>query len=502
MKTALPAATVLSLVLGICGCSVRRPPQGATAPRTGRAVRAFAYGLRSLDALLDCPELEGASFAARVERSDGEVLYDRNGALRLMPASNMKIVVSACALDLLGDGAVFTTRVASAAKIVDGVLEGDLHLVGGGDPSLRAEHLAELADALKGLGIVRVAGDLAADDTVFDEDRYGVNWSVGYLERWYAAPIGGLSLNRNIVGFRFRPGAPGTPAEFSTDPEDPYLEVLNLSETTAEAPETPSLYLDRELWSPRVTLTGRIRPGADEHRDSVTVSDPSNYALTHFARALGEAGIEVNGSLRRGPASENAVVLAEHRSAPLGELLRRLNKYSDNHYAEQIFRTLGARMRGEGSRGVSESVVRDWFEGRVGGVGDDVAMADGSGLSRYNMVTARSLTAILGFMERGHPGSAFRSSLPVAGQDGTLRRRMRDTPAAGRILAKTGYIGRVRALSGYVLAKDAETGLVFSLVMNNYAGSTADINDLQDRICGALVAWLDSRLDGDTPVPR
>lgn len=503
MKTASSAAcVVLTLVLGICGCSVRGLPDGGAAARGDGIVGIGARGLPSMDALLDCPELEGASVAVRVERPDGELLYDRNGAMRVLPASNIKIVVSACALDLLGEAAVFTTTVATAARIVDGVVEGDLCLVGGGDPSLRVEHLAELAEELKNQGVVRVAGDLVGDDTVFDGDRYGVNWSTGYLERWYAAPVGGLSLNRNIVRFRFLPGAPGAPAVFTTDPEGPYLEIENLSVTTEDAPDEPSLYLDRELWSPRVTLTGRIRPDAEEYRDSVTVSDPADYALTYFTRALREAGIETTGGVRSGVAPEDAAALAEHVSAPLGDLVRRLNKYSDNHYAELIFRTLGARLRGEGSRSASESVVEDWLEGRVGTVSGDVAMADGSGLSRYDLVTVRVIAAILRFMEREHPGSAFRASLPIAGEDGTLSRRMRDTPAAGRVLAKTGYIGRVRALSGYVMTKEGEVGLVFSMIMNNYRVSTSEINGLQDRVCNALVTWLDRGLDGAAPVPR
>jgi D-alanyl-D-alanine carboxypeptidase/D-alanyl-D-alanine-endopeptidase (penicillin-binding protein 4) len=500
----------------MCGCSGTRLPgwtgvapvdgavgaeRAAETPERSHSVVAPPR-LPSLDRLLDGPELEGSTVALVVERPNGHRLHDRNGAIRLMPASNMKIVVSGCALDLLGEEAVFTTTVATAAQVVDGVVEGDLYLVGGGDPSLRVDDLAELAADLRSQGIVRVAGDLAADQSVFDDDHYGVNWSTGYLERWYAAPISGLSLNRNIVRFRFHPGAPGEPAEFTTDPEGPYLEIDNRSETTEEARDEPTLYLDRELWSPRVTLTGRIRPGAEEHRDSVTVIDPADFAITYFERALRAAGIEVAGGVRKATAPDQAVVLAENLSAPLRDLVRRLNKYSDNHYAEQIFRTLGTRLGEGGSRRASESVVDAWLEDRVGVPSGDVAMADGSGLSRYDLVTARTIAAILRTMEREHPGGAFRVSLPIAAKDGTLTRRMRSTPAAERVLAKTGYIGRVRALSGYVMTEEGEVGLVFSMIMNNYRMSTSRINSIQDRVCNALVTLLDGSPTGEAPVPR
>jgi len=458
----------------------------ATAPR-GAAEHAL---VRGVDALLAHPDLAGAWVALRVETAGGRIVADRNGATRMMPASNMKLVTTACALDVLGSEFAFTTRVMADGVVVGDRLEGDLCLVGGGDPTLVMQDLRDLAAAVRAAGIREVTGRLLGDDSIYDQDRYGENWSVGYLERYYAAPISGLSLNKNVVDFWFLPGPQeGDPVTFRTEPVPEYLELVNQAVTTRAAPDEPSLYLEREAWTPRVRLTGQIRPGAAEFEEAVTVADATHFTLFMFRRALDAAGVEVAGGLRFAPAPVGAALVAEHRSAPLREIVRPLNKRSDNHCAEQLFRMLGRQARGAGTRESAAAVVAEWLGQVVGVDSGDVDMADGSGLSRLDLVTARALCAVLRFMQRHPAGNTYLDSLPLAGVDGTLDKRMQDGPARGRIHAKTGYIGSVRTLSGYVQPQEPQPWPVFSMLVNHYAVETDRVNALQDGICHLLALW-------------
>lgn len=448
-----------------------------------------------LDAALADPILAGAAVGVRLEAGDGRVVYERNGDLRLMPASGLKLVTGGCALDLLGRRFTAVTEVVADAPVVGGVLDGPVYLRGGGDPSLDMAALEAFARAIAAAGVRTIRGDVCGDETLFGADRFGVNWSVQHLERYYAAPVSALSLNKNVIDFWFLPGpAVGAPARFRTEPGPggAYLALENRSVTTSPADtEGCTLYLRRLLWTPRVLLVGTIPVDYQgEFEEAVTVTEPAHFAASMLHAALGAAGIAVEGRVDIGTTPVGGRVLAQHSSAPFEVLMQRLLKRSDNHYAELMLRHLSvSHGDGAGTRADGERVVRDWLARFVCADPDDVVMADGSGLSRLNLTTARVLCGVLQYMQRHKDGRVFRDALSCGGVDGTLHARLLDSPARGMVWGKTGYIDRVRTIAGYLVVEGEGAVPVFSIQLNHYLAETAEVTRLQDRMVQAMAAW-------------
>ena len=237
-----------------------------------------------------------------------------------------------------------------------------------------------------------------------------------------------------------------------------------------------------------IQVSGSIPEGQyPEQREApATVEDPALYAGDVFRTELTRQGILVAGGLRSGAAPEDAVLIVKRTSPPLSHVLALLNKPSDNLIAEVLLKSLGRAVKGSGTTEAGIEAVMEVFA-QVGMDTGAIRMVDGSGLSRLNLVTARSIAALLGYM-RVHPQwNVFVNSLPTAGVDGTLRGRMKGTAAEGRVRAKTGYLSRVSSLSGYVNTRSGER-LVFSILMNNHLCRNDEARAVQDRICALLAS--------------
>ncbi|MFB9903272.1 D-alanyl-D-alanine carboxypeptidase/D-alanyl-D-alanine endopeptidase [Allokutzneria oryzae] len=493
-------AVALSAVLlaGLVSGSAQGEPTGLDALRL------------DLDRILAAPELNGAHYGLVVRKAvGGEVLYSRGATGRLNPASNGKLLTSAAALETLGAGHRFTTEVLTGARTAGGVVLGDIHLRGTGDPTLRESDLNSLADQLVSSGVKTVTGRVVADDTWYDSVRLGSGWAWDDEPFYYAAEISALTLAPNsdfdagTVRLQARPGPVGKPAQIQLTPETSVVTVDN--RTVSAAPGTPSsLSIDREHGGSRLIVTGTIGAPAEDYP---TVGDPTAYAADVFSKALAAKGITVaRKDIGRGAAPAGAKVLATHSSMTLAELMVPFMKLSNNMHAESLVKAMGRKEKGAGTWAAGTEVMAKKLAG-LGVPEGAYRMVDGSGLSRMDLITTEQLGNLLVAAQNRSWFPAWYESLPVAGKaermvGGTLRNRMKGTPAEGNVHAKTGSLTGVTGLSGYVTAATGER-LVFTSVMNNYL--TAKLSGLEDAIAIRLAHYAgaqDRSIATTVPAPR
>jgi D-alanyl-D-alanine carboxypeptidase/D-alanyl-D-alanine-endopeptidase (penicillin-binding protein 4) len=400
-----------------------------------------------------------------------------------------------------------------------GVLHGDLVLEGRGDPNLSGRFygdsvpyaLDELAKTLGDRGIVRVTGDLVADDSYFEGPVLGEGWAWDTQQWWYSAEVDALSFNDNVVTLIAEPGrAPGDPARIVKVPDTDYLSVENEVETV-RGRSGSSIAVRRDPFSNRVTLTGRVATRGGGVSTIVSVHDPALFALTVFRDRLRRAGIEVDGEDRRAEPDEQAVgepeskgsgeresrtdrkersdwsVLAMHLSPPLSEALKIINKRSQNLHAEQLLRTLGAETRGIGSAQAGIETVDEFLRTRVGMPPGSIYMVDGSGLSRLNLVTPAAIVRLLAHM-RTHPNAdEFYDSLLIPGEN-AVASRLNEPLTRGNVHAKTGTVRYVSSYSGYVTSAGGEL-LAFAILLNNRPDGKASSMRLENEVVRALARF-------------
>lgn len=479
--------------------------QTRTQSRQSREIPSAPATLESLreelDYIFDDPSFANAYWGVSIRSLDNsQLIYARDEYKGLMPASNMKIYSTAAALLLLGPDFRYETKLYSTdPNPRDGVIRGDLYVLGSGDPSFAARFhkgnpLAPLqawAKELKSKGIRRIEGNIVGDDDVFDEVGAHSSWNYGYLSSWYAAESAGLCLNDNCYDVFVSPGnAVGQIAKVRSIPPAVYGDFVIGAKTT-ERGSRSNITVHRRLDTNIFDIKGTVPMGSSESKFYVTVHNPTHFFVTVLKDVLENAGIEVAGKpydiddLDKSQFDLSSMkLMATYQSPPLMEIIQAVNKPSQNLYADQLLRTLGYRFGSIGSFEEGAKVVQAFLENQ----GIDTtgfAMADGSGLSRNNLVTPHQTVALLETLYRHDYFSYFLESLPVAGVDGTIRSRMRGTRAEGQVYAKTGFINRVRCLSGYVTTLDGET-LAFSLMTNNYTVPTSVANRLQDQVCERL----------------
>jgi D-alanyl-D-alanine carboxypeptidase/D-alanyl-D-alanine-endopeptidase (penicillin-binding protein 4) len=408
----------------------------------------------------------------------------------------MKLFVTAAALDAIGPDERPRTTVETAARIDRlGRVLGDVHLVGRGDPTLRARPaegrptpaLEALADALRDAGIQRIEGRLVGNESYFQGPRRGPDWGWDDLVWWYGAEVSALSFNDNTATLRISPGeAVGDPALVERVPLSAYYTLDAEVRTTPEGSD-PDLRLSRELGANRIRLSGGVPLGAPTRTLAVALEDPALYAATVFEELLRARGIVVTRGVETSsrPLPARTVVLASHDGPPLGELVAGINKSSQNLHAEMLLRLLGARVQGAGTTEAGRDAVLGFLR-RAGLSVGGLDLRDASGLSRAGVVTPAQIAALLVFMSRHPQAAAFTASLPVAGTDGNLRNRLRGAPTEGAVTAKTGTLTHVHALAGYATCRDGDR-LAFAILLNQYTGDPSVAQAAIDFIVKALV---------------
>lgn len=491
---------ILLLAALLAGCATL-PREERQSHRIRPAARSVAELRAELESIFNDPSFDNAFWGVSIRSlANGQTIYTRNEAKGFMPASNMKLYSTAVSLALLGPEYRYETSVYSAdTDFQDGTVNGDLIVVGSGDPSFAARFhegnplipMQEWAQALRSNGIQRVTGRIIADDDLFDDRLIAGSWSYSYLSEWYAAESSALCLNDNCYTVYVSPGdAEGSPAKIRTVPPSVYGEFV-ISATTSAKGTRSRIRVDRGVDTNRISVRGAIPLGSPEEKHEVTVHNPSLFFVTVLKEVLAAHGILVEGDpvdiddLQEAlPCPEELTRLASYQSPPLSEIIKTVNKPSQNLYADQLLKTLGAKFGAEGSFDQGYEVVKRFLDDQ-GIDSNGLIMIDGSGLGRMDLVQPRQTMGLLESMYRNPYFSEFYESLPIAGIDGTIRGRMKGTKAEGNVHAKTGYIGRVRCLSGYVTTLDGEM-LAFCMMVNNYTVPTSVANRLQDRVCERL----------------
>jgi D-alanyl-D-alanine carboxypeptidase/D-alanyl-D-alanine-endopeptidase (penicillin-binding protein 4) len=500
VRRALLAALVV--VTLSAGCAPKTKP--AAGPQPPAAPKRGAKALQSdLSSYYRAPAFQNAVWGVLVRSlKTGETLFSLNPGTLLMPASNMKVVTMAAAAERLGWDYTFVTTVVATGPVEGGVVKGDLVVVGSGDPSLGGRPtegpsvVERWADQIRAKGITRIEGRIIGHDNVFDDEGFGQGWAWDNLAYGYSTPTSGLAFNENVVRLSFAPGsAAGDPVAVAARPDGSGL-TIEAAVTTAATDRTADVNVVRQPGSRTLGVSGSVPAGKTDVTQTVSVENPTEFMAGAFRQALVSRGIDVAGGaidvdvLPATPDVRAGETLVSHTSPPLTEIGKVLLKVSQNLYADTLLKAIGRPADGgpattrEGRRALRE-VLERW-----GIAPDQYIQADGSGLSRYNYLTANVLVAVLTRMytDERHR-AAFTDGLPIAGVDGTISSRMKDTKAQGNARAKTGSIANARALSGYVTSSDGEP-LVFSMIVNNFNVPQSQADAIIDR---AVVRLADFR---------
>jgi len=481
------------------------PPAAPARP----ALPALSALVHDLDEILAAPALERGYWGVLVRSlPTGEVLYARNARKLMMPASNMKIVTLAAAAERLGWDYTYETKIIADGPINSGTLDGDLVVLGSGDPSLGlvdgvpTNVFDDWAEQLKAHGIRTIRGRIVGNDDLFDDEMLGFGWSWDDLFDDYAAGVSALQFNENAVRVTVAPGArPGDPASVDVAPAGSGLTVDNRLKTAEEGAET-LIAAHRLAGSSRLELGGAIPRGATPIARLVSVDNPTLFAVSALRETLLAHGIDVRGAavdaddITDTPGAFDATPIVTYRSPPLSVLAARLMKISQNLYAETLLKTIALRKVSEpivicpcpataaAGRSKVQEILQAW-----GVPAESLIQRDGSGLSRYDYVTAEALVTILMHVDRDERlRGPFEASLPIAGRDGTIASRMKGTAAEGNARAKSGSMSQVRSLSGYVTSADGEP-LVFAIIANNFETAAGVINRATDAIVVRLAGF-------------
>lgn len=466
-----------------------------------------------VDALLDSKGFEKAHWGVLITSLDtGDTWYERNADRLFMPASNQKILTTSAALLTLGPDFRFRTEVSHSGTIEGGVLKGDLVVRGDGDPTLYGGPTPAMrffddtrqvfrawAAELKKKGITRITGRVIGDDDAWDDEHRGDGWPERENDAWYYAEYGPLTLTENVLDLTITPPAnPGERVRVEPNVPSGYYTIDN--QVTAVADDAKGVRISRPWGTNRIVIKGSVEAGAKAIEESCTITNPTAFYATVLRETLAAEGITIDGAATDiddaadwKAARPATTTLITHDSPPLGEIAARLMKRSQNMYSETMIHRL-AMTRGDGPATFDGGVkvLEEKLES-LGVAPTAYHFSDGSGLSRYNLVSPRALSQILASMTRTPVAQAWHDSFPIAGVDGTLRSRMKGTPAEGNVRAKTGTLFAVRGLSGYVTTAQGET-LVVSILVNHFLAGSAAVNNATDPIMATLagfdgIAW-------------
>lgn len=488
----------LLFLFGAAACG-----RGGLAPAPAHDDRAALRHV--IDSLLAAPETRHARWGVLVVDAErGDTLYSRDAGKLFVPASNMKIVTSAVALDALGPDFRFSTPFFYRGGVTNGVLHGDLLVEGRGDPTV-SDHMAgdamlplrAVADSLWARGIRRIGGVLEAVDNAFPDANAGFGWQFEDLDFAYGAMIDELLFNEGFSEIHVHAGAhPGDSVHVATSPARTFPVVRVEAATVVRGAGRDSvaqLEAVKDTVHGDVVVTGTI-PAGDTTTLQVTHRDPAQAYVAALREALIDRGITIADSL--GPVGgENvpmdSVVL---QSPPLSQILSAFLKPSQNQMGEMLFKAVALQRTDTGTAAVARRLTADRLRS-WGASSDGFLIWDGSGLSRRDLISPETIVRVLDAMRRSPHFQVYFDAFPVAGVDGTVSSRMRSTVAEANVRGKTGTLGNVRSLSGYVTTAGGRL-LLFSILCNNYLVPTAYVSRVQDSIAVRLSRLRDSEHGG------
>ncbi|MEG4407877.1 D-alanyl-D-alanine carboxypeptidase/D-alanyl-D-alanine-endopeptidase [Microcoleus sp. MON2_D5] len=472
MKIQGIALSLLVLVLG-------RP--SAVAAQTSAVAGDICPGElgAQVDAIANRPEFSRSRWGILIQPlSSSTTLYSRDATKYFIPASNTKLLTTAAALQKLGADFRIKTSVYSGEN-------GSLYVAGRGDPSIAEPQLKSLAQQLKQRGISQV-NELIGDDSYFQGSAVNPNWEWEDAQAGYGAPINSLIFNQNAIDLLLSPQALGQPLKVTfAEPKQANQWQLQNNSVTVAQNEPEFIEVGREFDRPIIRVSGQLKVGGEPESAYVAVVNPANNFLQQFQQVLAAEGIPVKQALVASASRNLNQELATVESPPLAELVRETNRESNNLYAEVILRLLGKvtdkmpqQQEDTGEMGLKElkTVLT-----QLGVNPNSYILADGSGLSRHNLISPEALVQTLRLMANSPAASIYRQSLPIAGENGTLKNRFNNTPNRVIVQAKTGTLSGVSALSGYIEVPNYEP-LVFSIIVNQSDLSAAKMRSATDEI--------------------
>lgn len=427
-----------------------------------------------------------------VEVESGNLVAERSPHEPLAPASNMKLFTTAAAIDILKPNFEVTTTVYARGNVdASGTLDGDLRVVGHGDPTIGGRFhdghatavIEDWVTDVKRAGIKTIRGNLIFEYGYLDANYIHPTWPVDQLVNWYEAPVSAFSMQEGCVMVRVLPNHGGRQCVVQLEPPTNFLQVQNTCVTGRGLP-----FITRLRNSNTVIVRGGVpaRSGATEV--FVTVENPIQYFATVTHETFERNGLHTQGQVVITPHDPRTDwrPVAQH-STPMNVLVYVINKKSQNHYAEQVVKMLGAEQKKEGSWAAGTATVTEWLTTKVGVPPAEYSQADGSGMSRNNRASANAFIKLLRYMWKSPYREDFVSSMPYNGDpDSKFGHRLRGAPYARQVYAKTGYIVGVVGLSGYVHAQSGKV-YAFSFIFNHYHVGVYAVYRLQDEMLKEII---------------
>lgn len=429
-----------------------------------------------------------------VSPSQSTTIYQLKATTPRIPASNLKIVTTATAVEKLGADFSFKTTLVKRNQ--------DIAMIGDGDPTLGdAEMLKKVgwgvdtvfkawAERLKAQGITEVR-NVYVDDSIFDENFMHPNWPADQEHKRYVAQVGGVNLNANCIDFYLRTTGGGQVVNYSIEPNTAYANIRNTCLTGGEN----AVWLSRQLGTNEIVLRGQTN-ASNQEPIAVTIHDPPRFAATVLAETLKSSGIRITGAVERDrtirqslasttqPAEQAWTPVAVH-TTPLVAVLNRANKDSMNLYAESLCKRIGAEVTHQPGSWDNGTANVGSFLRSLGVAQDEFNLDDGCGLSKKNTISPHAIAMVLEHEFHGKSREMYLSSLAVAATDGTLLERFKGTDLKGRVFGKSGYVTGVRSLSGYLKARDGQF-YAFSILMNGVNEAEVNPKALQEKIVEAV----------------
>jgi len=442
------------------------------------------------------PEADASLYVQKIGESTPRLTL--NATTPRLPASVIKLLTTAAALDSLGPTFTFNTEASATGNLSKGRLSGDLVIKGYGDPELSRQDLWGLLDALRRRGVETVAGDIVLDSSYFSPPEEGRGDFDGKPTAAYNALPQGLSVNRQLTRVDMEV-APDRSLRVHTDPPLANIEVRN-ELRLVQAPclrkhHSPTVTVFQEDGRDVIRLSGPFAAQCEADQAELLVLDPQRHAAAAVEALWRDLGGKLEGRVRAGTAPAGAVLLHEVRSRPLGELVRDINKPSNNLMTRTLLLTLGAKQLGPpGTPAKGQEAVRRWLAD-AGLEFPELTLGNGSGLSRDAAVSAQSLGRLLNYMYHRPTMPEYLASLSVVGVDGTMRKRLRGSPVKGHAHIKTGTVRGASGIAGYVLDRQGDRWIVVAL-MNGKTLNTWSAHAVQD----ALLTWVYQGADG-SPAP-
>jgi D-alanyl-D-alanine carboxypeptidase/D-alanyl-D-alanine-endopeptidase (penicillin-binding protein 4) len=447
-----------------------------------------------LDDIFNDPNFSNAQWGVMIQSLEtGEYFYKRNEDKLLLPASDLKLFTTAAGLILLGSNYRFSTNLFLKGSLDGSIWKGDLVVQGRGDPTISGRFydddmykvFNDWADSLSAYGIDEITGNLIGDDNAFDDVGLGTGWAWDYESDWFAAQSSALSFNDNCVDVTVSYNRKTNLPVVSIRPKTKYIVIVNnvlpVSKDSATA-----INVYRERGTNVLTVYGTIRED-DSVKTFVTVNNPTQYTMVILKEVLQKRGIKVQGfpmdvdDITTSLNYQTMKKLCTTYSPPLKEIIKVINKNSQNFFAEQLLKTIGLEKEGYGTVANGVKAESKLFK-EMGINPESMILVDGSGLSRLDYVTPKQFVTLLSFMYKSDYFIPFFNSLSIAGVDGSLGDRLQNTNAKDKIRGKAGYLEGVRSLTGYAFTADNEP-VAFSIIVNNFNVPVKLAENIQDLVC-------------------